>query len=256
VLRARGQCPRPAVALPYLDAPELLHRDDATTRRAARVSNLRKITSHSAMRGGGALLAAVLLLARATPHDAARPLPDEQRLPGWLGETHRVDVASAKKLRGGGGVARDDASASSDASFFSASNVTTLSASSPRAYVYRGFLTDAECDHFIARASPKLAKSNVVDTDTGEGVPSAIRTSDGMFFDRGEDDVVDAVERRISAWTRLPTENGEGMQVLRYAGGQKYDAHLDAFVDKFNADDAHGGQVLSHTGPHTTALAW
>jgi len=208
------------------------------------------------MRGGGALLAAVLLLARATPHDAARPLPDEQRLPGWLGETHRVDVASAKKLRGGGGVARDDASASSGASFFSASNVTTLSASSPRAYVYRGFLTDAECDHFIARASPKLAKSNVVDTDTGEGVPSAIRTSDGMFFDRGEDDVVDAVERRISAWTRLPTENGEGMQVLRYAGGQKYDAHLDAFVDKFNADDAHGGQVLSHTGPHTTALAW
>jgi hypothetical protein len=34
-----------------------------------------------------------------------------------------------------------------------------------------------------------------------------------------------AVEDRIAAWTMLPAENGEGLQVLRYENTQKYDAH-------------------------------
>jgi hypothetical protein len=34
-----------------------------------------------------------------------------------------------------------------------------------------------------------------------------------------------AIEERIAAWTLLPVHNGEGLQVLRYGPGQKYDAH-------------------------------
>lgn len=34
-----------------------------------------------------------------------------------------------------------------------------------------------------------------------------------------------AVEERIAAWTMLPAQNGEGLQVLRYENTQKYDAH-------------------------------
>jgi hypothetical protein len=34
-----------------------------------------------------------------------------------------------------------------------------------------------------------------------------------------------AVEERIAAWSMLPAENGEGVQVLRYENTQKYDAH-------------------------------
>jgi hypothetical protein len=34
-----------------------------------------------------------------------------------------------------------------------------------------------------------------------------------------------AIEERISAWTLLPVHNGEGLQVLRYGPGQRYDAH-------------------------------
>lgn len=34
-----------------------------------------------------------------------------------------------------------------------------------------------------------------------------------------------AIEERIASWTLLPVHNGEGMQVLRYGPGQKYDAH-------------------------------
>lgn len=34
-----------------------------------------------------------------------------------------------------------------------------------------------------------------------------------------------AIEERIAAWTLLPVHNGEGLQVLRYGPGQRYDAH-------------------------------
>lgn len=33
------------------------------------------------------------------------------------------------------------------------------------------------------------------------------------------------VEERIARWSLLPVGNGEGLQVLRYGLGQKYDAH-------------------------------
>ncbi|XP_058076239.1 probable prolyl 4-hydroxylase 4 isoform X2 [Magnolia sinica] len=69
----------------------------------------------------------------------------------------------------------------------------------PRAFVYEGFLTDEECDHMISI-----------------------------------DMVVARIEDKIAAWTFLPVENGEDIQVLRYEHGQKYDPHYDYFSDKVN----------------------
>lgn len=43
-----------------------------------------------------------------------------------------------------------------------------------------------------------------------------VRTSSGMFFERGEDEVIARVERRVAALTMLPAINAEGMQVLHY----------------------------------------
>ena len=37
-----------------------------------------------------------------------------------------------------------------------------------------------------------------------------------MFFNRGENELIQRVERRLAAWTNLPAGNGEGIQVLRY----------------------------------------
>jgi len=37
-----------------------------------------------------------------------------------------------------------------------------------------------------------------------------------MFFNRAEDEVVKRVEERVAAWTMVPRDNAEGMQVLRY----------------------------------------
>ena len=55
---------------------------------------------------------------------------------------------------------------------------------SPKAALFKNFLTPEECDYLIERATPKMEKSTVVDSSTGGSVPSEIRTSSGMFFSR------------------------------------------------------------------------
>lgn len=51
------------------------------------------------------------------------------------------------------------------------------------------------------------------------------------------------IESRISAWTFLPVENGESMQILHYEHGQKYEPHWDYFHDK--ANQAMGGHRIA-----------
>ncbi|XP_021771114.1 probable prolyl 4-hydroxylase 7 [Chenopodium quinoa] len=116
---------------------------------------------------------------------------------------------------------------------FDPTRVTQLSWH-PRAFLYKGFLTHEECDHLIQLAKDKLEKSMVADNESGKSIPSEVRTSSGMFLQKGQDDVVTRIEARIAAWTFLPPENGEAMQVLRYELGQKYEPHFDYFHDKVN----------------------
>lgn len=90
-----------------------------------------------------------------------------------------------------------------------------------------------------------MAKSTVVDGSTGRSVPSEIRTSSGTFFRVGQDPIIADIERRIAEFTMIPEENGEGIQILRYEHGQKYEAHFDYFHDQFNARPETGGNRLA-----------
>lgn len=99
----------------------------------------------------------------------------------------------------------------------------------PRVLLFAGFLSDAECDALVAEASPRLLRSETVDTTTGGSEVNPARTSDGMFFARGETALVGRIERRIAALLRWPLERGEGLQVLRYRPGNEYRAHHDYF---------------------------
>jgi hypothetical protein len=83
-----------------------------------------------------------------------------------------------------------------------------------------------ECDHLVGKATPRLRRSGVVADKGGDDI-SDIRTSYGMFFEREEDVVVAAVERKLSEWTLIPVGHGEGIQVLRYFNGQEYKPHFD-----------------------------
>ncbi|KAL6135697.1 hypothetical protein ACLB2K_067923 [Fragaria x ananassa] len=106
----------------------------------------------------------------------------------------------------------------------------------PRAFLYKGFLTEEECDHLINMAKDKLEVSMVADNESGKSIKSEVRTSSGMFLAKAQDEVVANIETKIAAWTFLPFENGEEMQILHYENGQKYEPHYDYFHDKANQE--------------------
>ena len=99
----------------------------------------------------------------------------------------------------------------------------------PRLVVFGGLLTPAECEALVELAAPRLARSETVQTATGGSEVNAARTSDGMFFARGETPMIERIERRIAALLRWPVDHGEGLQVLRYRPGAEYRPHYDYF---------------------------
>ncbi|KAL4857404.1 putative prolyl 4-hydroxylase 4 [Chlorella vulgaris] len=114
-----------------------------------------------------------------------------------------------------------------------------------RIFMFHNFLTDAECDHIVSLARPHLERSGVVDSTTGGSQISDIRTSQGTFLDRGQDETISTIEERIARWTLLPAGNGEGLQVLHYEPGEKYDAHWDYFFDKVNGESNGGNRYAT-----------
>ncbi|WP_295855958.1 2OG-Fe(II) oxygenase [uncultured Xylophilus sp.] len=99
----------------------------------------------------------------------------------------------------------------------------------PRIVVFGNLLSDAECDELIADAEPRMKRSLTVATKTGGEEVNADRTSDGMFFARGETPVVARLEERIARLVGWPLVNGEGLQVLHYRKGAEYKPHYDYF---------------------------
>ncbi|MEZ0308755.1 MAG: 2OG-Fe(II) oxygenase, partial [Ramlibacter sp.] len=99
----------------------------------------------------------------------------------------------------------------------------------PRVVVFGGLLSDEECEALIALAKPRLARSLTVATKTGGEEINADRTSNGMFFQRGENDLIRRIEARIARLVNWPEENGEGLQVLHYQPGTEYKPHYDYF---------------------------
>ncbi|MCA3254729.1 MAG: 2OG-Fe(II) oxygenase [Alphaproteobacteria bacterium] len=95
--------------------------------------------------------------------------------------------------------------------------------------LFEGFLTADECAYLIGAAEPFFTASVVVDPRTGAHLPNPIRTSDTAFFPIvDENPAIHALNRRIAAASGTRPEQGEPLQVLRYAPGQEYRMHSDA----------------------------
>ncbi|MEK6668819.1 MAG: 2OG-Fe(II) oxygenase [Pseudomonadota bacterium] len=99
----------------------------------------------------------------------------------------------------------------------------------PRIVVFSDFLSPEECTELMAQAQPRLTRSETVVNATGGSEVNAARTSQGMFFARGESDLCARIEARIAALLQWPVENGEGIQILRYPPGAEYRPHYDYF---------------------------
>ena len=115
----------------------------------------------------------------------------------------------------------------------------------PQVLLYEGLLSPDECRDMMALAETRLSRSTVVDEQLGEARPHEHRTSAGGFFQRGEHALVARIEARLAELLDWPVENGEGLQVLRYAVGGEYRAHFDWFNPRHPGSERHlrtGGQ--------------
>jgi prolyl 4-hydroxylase len=120
--------------------------------------------------------------------------------------------------------------------------------SNPLVVLLENLLTDQECDQLIAESVSKLKRSVVVDPDTGQSAKIDGRTSEGTFFYVNESQFIQTLDRRISEVMQLPSENGEGLQVMRYGTGGEYRAHFDYFDTEKKGPALHlakGGQRVS-----------
>lgn len=99
----------------------------------------------------------------------------------------------------------------------------------PRIVLFGNLLSREECEALIAEAQPRMARSKTVETQSGGEEINPNRTSEGMFFQRGENGIVATLEARIAKLVNWPLENGEGLQILHYGPGAEYKPHYDYF---------------------------
>ncbi|KAJ7969934.1 putative Prolyl 4-hydroxylase alpha subunit [Quillaja saponaria] len=91
----------------------------------------------------------------------------------------------------------------------------------PRVFLYKGFLSDEECDHLISLSMKgKSSESSVTNRLLSSGILSNI-----------EDDIVTKIEERISIWTLLPKENSKPLQLMHY-GLEEAEQNLNYFGNK------------------------
>jgi len=184
----------------------------------------------------------------ADPHDHPGGHVAEEVLIGWKGETWQPHHKEEEEQPARHPAQQDDAAAEHRTATTTPTHPPKQDAASPhsragergwvellswrpRAFLYHGFLSDAECDHIIALTEGRVKRSGVVDAKTGKTKLDDIRTSTGAALERGQDATIAEIERRVSEWTRLPADHAEAMQVLRYEKGQTYKAHWDWFDD-------------------------
>lgn len=118
----------------------------------------------------------------------------------------------------------------------------------PRVVVFGNLLSHEECDFMVEASRAKLSRSTVVNADTGSYDVHPHRTSSGTHFERGENEVIARIERRISELIEYPVENGEPLQILHYQPGGEYKPHFDFFDPAQPGNDtvlAMGGQRIA-----------
>ncbi|WP_444997059.1 2OG-Fe(II) oxygenase [Aliikangiella sp. IMCC44359] len=107
-----------------------------------------------------------------------------------------------------------------------------MSLNSPRVVQFGELLSPEECHQLIALSKPRLKPSTVVNPVNGNYDFDPTRSSQGCFFQRGEFDVIQRIEQRISHLLKIPVTRGESISVLNYKPGEEYRPHWDYFDPK------------------------
>jgi prolyl 4-hydroxylase len=118
----------------------------------------------------------------------------------------------------------------------------------PRVILFSGLLAPEECEELIELSRGKLARSSVVNAETGQYDVHPHRTSSGTHFMRGENALVQTIERRIAELVQIPVDRGEPLQILHYQPGGEYKPHFDYFDPAQPGNEGvllHGGQRIA-----------
>ena len=99
----------------------------------------------------------------------------------------------------------------------------------PQIVVFSDLLTAEECDEIVLLSQGKLRRSTTVNPTTGQDEVIDDRSSEGTSFQRGENPLVERIEKRLAALVNYPVDNGEGLQILHYNYGGEYKPHFDYF---------------------------
>ena len=118
----------------------------------------------------------------------------------------------------------------------------------PQVIVFGDVLTPDECGEMIERSRHRLKRSTTVNPNTGKEDVIRNRTSEGIWFQRGEDAFVERIDQRIASLMNWPVENGEGLQILHYSTTGEYRPHFDYFPPDQPGSAVHtarGGQRVA-----------
>ncbi|OAJ62223.1 proline dioxygenase [Paraburkholderia ginsengiterrae] len=118
----------------------------------------------------------------------------------------------------------------------------------PQVIVFADVLSPDECAEMIERSRHRLKRSTTVNPDTGKEDVIRNRTSEGIWYQRGEDEFIERMDRRIASLMNWPVENGEGLQILHYGTTGEYRPHFDYFPPDQPGSAVHtsqGGQRVA-----------
>lgn len=128
-------------------------------------------------------------------------------------------------------------------------DVTVLMRSErPQVILFGDVMSPGECAEMIERSRHRLRRSTTVHPETGREDVIQNRTSEGVWFQRGEDEFIKRLDDRIASLMNWPVENGEGLQILHYNVGGEYRPHFDYFPPDQAGSTVHtarGGQRVA-----------
>ncbi|KAL5727465.1 procollagen-proline 4-dioxygenase [Ranunculus cassubicifolius] len=120
----------------------------------------------------------------------------------------------------------------------------------PRVFLYRGFLSDEECNHLISMGIEQIREPSVKDVDSRKIARSIQHTTSLTSLGTRQEDVVTRIEDRISAWTFLPKGNSKPMQITYKSDDTKeiieprYNESVVATVILYLSNVTHGGETV------------
>jgi len=99
----------------------------------------------------------------------------------------------------------------------------------PLIFIAKGLMSKDECNHIIKRATPLLGRSEVMGGDERD---STYRSSKNAWLSEDNDNVIRALQHRISALLQVPIDQlhkkFEELQVVNYEVGGQFKMHHDS----------------------------